>query len=147
MYRMLSLEIASILPPHWAFLTSFKKIPILFQYLFMKKLLISSKSFISLTSTTNFLFLRLDHVFQLVNTSSVIFRLEFVFSDLCLTAARICSLCRSRTILICSLSELWLGISLTFGICESNGFTTGLPVLSWLTDDDWLDDKPSSWEW
>ena len=62
-------------------------------------------------------------------------------------SARICSLYRFRRILTCSLSELWLGISLTFGICESNCFTTGLPVLSWLTDDDWLDDKPSSWEW
>ena len=69
-----------------------------------------------------------------------------VFESPAWQSARICSLCRSRRILICSLSKLWLGISLTFGIWESNGFTTGLSVLSWLTDDDWLDDRPSS-EW
>ena len=34
-------------------------------------------------------------------------------------SARICSLCRSRRNLICSFSELWRGISLTFGICKS----------------------------
>ena len=38
----------------------------------MKTLMILSKSFVSLMSTTNFFFLRLDHFIQLLNTSSVI---------------------------------------------------------------------------
>ena len=33
-------------------------------------------------STTNFFFLRLDHFIQLLNTSSVVIGLEFVFSHL-----------------------------------------------------------------
>ena len=60
-------------------------IPILFQQLFMKKLLISSKLFVFLMSTINFSSLRLDNFIQLLNTSSVIIGLEFVFSNLCLT--------------------------------------------------------------
>ena len=47
----------------------------------MKKLLISSKSFVSLMSTTNFFFLRLDNFIQLLNTSSVIIGMEFVFFE------------------------------------------------------------------
>ena len=62
---------------------SFTKIPILFQFLYMKKLLISSMSFVSLMSTINFSSLRLDHFIQLSNTSSVIICLEFVFLNLC----------------------------------------------------------------
>ena len=69
------------------FLMSFTKIPILFQQLFMKKLMILSKSFVSLMSTTNFFFLRLDHFIPLLNTSSVIICLEFVFSNLRLTVS------------------------------------------------------------
>ena len=53
----------------------------------MKKLLTSSKSFVSLMSTINFSFLRLDHFIQLLDTSSVIIGLELVFSDLCLTVS------------------------------------------------------------
>ena len=53
----------------------------------MKKLLTSSKSFVSLMSTTNFFFLRLDHFIQLLNTSSVIIGLEFVLWILCLTVS------------------------------------------------------------
>ena len=53
----------------------------------MKKLMILSKSFVSLMSTTNFFFLRLDHFIQLLNTSSVIIGLELVFSNLCLTVS------------------------------------------------------------
>ena len=45
------------------------------------------KSFVSLMSTKNFFFLRLDHFIQLLNTSSVIIGLEFVFSNLCLTVS------------------------------------------------------------
>ena len=51
----------------------------------MKKLLILSASFVSLMSTTNFFFLRLDRFIQLLNTCSVVIGLEFVFSNLCLT--------------------------------------------------------------
>ena len=64
---------------------NFTKIPILCQLLFMKKLLIPSTAFVSLMSTINFSFLRLDDFIQLLNTSSVIIGLEFVFSNLCLT--------------------------------------------------------------
>ena len=53
----------------------------------MKKWMISSKSFVSLLSTTNFFFLRLDHFIQLLNTSSVVIGLEFVFLNLCLTVS------------------------------------------------------------
>ena len=48
----------------------------------MKKLLISSKLFVSLMSTINFSSLRLDNFIQLWNTSSVIIGLEFVFLNL-----------------------------------------------------------------
>ena len=66
---------------------SFTKIPVLFQSSFIKKLMILSKSFVSLMSTTNFSFLRLDHFIQLLNTSSVVIGLKFVFSNLCLTVS------------------------------------------------------------
>ena len=66
---------------------SFTKIPILFQQLFMKKLMILFKSFVSLMSTRNFFFLRLDHFITPLNTSSVIICLEFVFSNLRLTVS------------------------------------------------------------
>ena len=128
-----------------ASLMSFTKFSILFWALCMKKLLISTTLFVPLMSTINLTSLRLDNSLQFWDLSSVIIGLELVFLNLCSMISENCSLCRSRRILICSLSELWLGIYLTFGICESNGFTTGLS--NWLTDDDWLDDKPSSWEW
>ena len=60
---------------------SFTKIPILFQQLFMKKLLISSELFVSLMSTKNFSSLRLDNFIRLLNISSVIIDLEFVFFE------------------------------------------------------------------
>ena len=50
----------------------------------MKKLSILSTSFVSLMSSTNFFFLRLDRFTQLLNTFSVVLGLEFVFSNLCL---------------------------------------------------------------
>ena len=110
----------------------------------MQKLLISSKSFVSLMSTINTSSLRLDNVIQLLKTPSVTIGLQLVFSNLSAwQSARVCSLCRSRRILIGSFSELRHGSSLTFEINESNCSTTGLSVL-WPTDDDWLDDKPSS---
>ena len=48
---------------------------------------ILSTSFVSLMSTTNFFFLRLDRFIQLLNTSSVVIGLEFIFSNLCLTVS------------------------------------------------------------
>ena len=63
---------------------SFTKIPILFRHLFMKKLLISSKLFVSLMSTINFSSLRLDRFIQFLTASSVIIGLELVFLNLCL---------------------------------------------------------------
>ena len=53
----------------------------------MNKLMILSTSFVSLMSTTNFFFLRLDRFNQLLNTFSVVIILEFVFSNLCLTVS------------------------------------------------------------
>ena len=63
---------------------SFTKIPILLQ-LFMKKLLISSKLFVSCKSTINFTSLRLDNSIQFLDTSSIIIGLELVFLNLCST--------------------------------------------------------------
>ena len=99
----------------------------------MKNLLISSKSFVSLMSTINFSFLRLDHFIQLLKTSSVIIGLEFVFRISAWQSARTCSLCRSRRILICSLSGLWLGISRTFEILWVKRFHNG-SHRSYMTD-------------
>ena len=48
----------------------------------MKKLLISSKSLVSLMSTINFSSLRLDHFIQFLNTSFVIIGMELVFESL-----------------------------------------------------------------
>ena len=59
-----------------------------------------------------------------------------------LKSARICSFCRSSRILICSFSELRHGFCLTFESNESNS-STGLPVLTWPTDNEWLDNKLS----
>ena len=61
---------------------SFPKIPILFQELFMKKLLISSMSFVSFMSTINLTSLRLNNSTQFLDTSSVIIGLELVFFNL-----------------------------------------------------------------
>ena len=49
----------------------------------MKKLLISSKLFVSFKSTINLTSLRLDISIQFLDTSSVIIGLEFVFLNLC----------------------------------------------------------------
>ena len=53
----------------------------------MKKLLISSKLFITGMSVINFSSLRLDNSIQFLDTSSVKIGLEFVFSNLCLTVS------------------------------------------------------------
>ena len=49
----------------------------------MKKLLISSKLFVSCQSTINLTSLRLDNSIQFLDTSSVIIGLELVFLNLC----------------------------------------------------------------
>ena len=64
---------------------SFTKFSILFQYLFMKKLLISSKLFVSQKSTINLTSLRLDNSIHFLDTSSVIIGLELVSLNLCST--------------------------------------------------------------
>ena len=66
---------------------SLTNIPSLLQYLFMKKLMILSKSFVSLMRTIHFSSLRLENFIQLLDTSSVVIGLEFVFSNLCLTVS------------------------------------------------------------
>ena len=64
---------------------SFTKIPILFQLLFMKKLLISSKLFILCKGMINLTSLRLNNSIQFLDTSSIIIGLELVFVNLCST--------------------------------------------------------------
>ena len=97
----------------------------------MNKLMISSMAFVSLMSTTNFIFLRLDHFIQLLHTFSVGISVEFVFSNLCLTV--------SENLLSLSLQEESLSVhcqscvsefSWTLETCDSNEQTTGLPVLA-----------------
>ena len=62
-------------------------------------------------------------------------------------SSRICSLCRSRRVLICQFSELCLWISWPCAWPASRQ-TTGCSVLSWLIDDDdRQDDRPSPSEW
>ena len=56
---------------------------ILFQQLFMKKLLISSKLFVSLMSTVNFFSLRPDNFIHFLDIASVIIGLELVSLSLC----------------------------------------------------------------
>ena len=63
---------------------SFTRIPVLFQQLFMKKLLISSKLFVS-KSTIDLTSLRLDNSIQFLDTSSVIIDLELMFLNFCST--------------------------------------------------------------
>ena len=63
-----------------------------------------------------------------------------------LQLVRICSFCRSWRILICSFSESRRGFSLTFEISGPNSSETSLPVLTWPTDYDWLEEA-SSREW
>ena len=123
------------------FLMSFTKIPVLLQKLFMEKLLILSKLFVSLMSTTNIFFLWLDRFIQLLNTSSA---WNSCFRISAWQSARICSLCRSRRTLICSFSDLLFWVSWAL---DTSRKTTGLTVLPWLTDDDRQDDRPSSSKW
>ena len=100
--------------------------------------------FVSLMSTINFFFCDsiVPFIFWILLPSQSAWNSCFRISAW--QSARICSLCRSRRVLICSLSELCLWVSWTLETCESNVEpTTGLPVPSWLTDDDRLDDRPS----
>ena len=90
----------------------------------MKKLLISSKLFVSLMGTINFSSLRLDDSIQLLDTSSVIIGLEFVFLNLCSIDSE------NRRILICSFSESRREFSRTFEISDPNSSETGLTVLT-----------------
>ena len=64
---------------------SFPNFSILFQYLFLKMLLISSKLVVSLNSTINLTSSRIDNSIQFLDTSSVIIGLELVFLNLCST--------------------------------------------------------------
>ena len=92
----------------------------------MKKLMISSKSFVSLMSTTNFFFLILDHFIQLLNTSSVIICLEFVFFESLLDGQRKSALFVVPEEFASCGSEFLEQLK----FFESSGSTTGLPVLS-----------------
>ena len=121
---------------------SFTKIPVLLQLLSMKKLMILSTAFFCL-STMKFFLLRLDRFVQFLYTSSVIISRNSCFRISAWQSARICSHCRSRrgpnlfALKVLSLPCAWL----------ASRQTTGLHVLSWLTDDDRQDDRPSPSEW
>ena len=99
---------------------------------------ISSKLVVSLMSTTNFFFLRLDHFIQFLYTSSVVICLEFVFSNLCLTV--------SENLLSLSLQEspnlfVFRVLSLNFVtlrvtcVTATNGFPHSI-MTDWLTTTD-----------
>ena len=84
----------------------------------MKKLLISSKLF---ESAINFSSLRLDNFIQLLNTSSVMIGLEFVFLNLCLTISEnLLSLSFQKNPDLPHFLSCGAGCSLTFEISESN---------------------------
>ena len=53
----------------------------------------------------------------------------------------------SRRILICSFSESRRRFSMTFEMRDPNSSETSLPVHTWPTDNDWLDNKLSSRDW
>ena len=102
----------------------------------MNELMILSTSFVSLTSTTNFFFFvtrsfhsTFEYFFCRNRPGIRVFRIS------AWQAARICCLCRSRRVLICSLSESCLWVSWALETCGPSEQTTGLSVLSWLTDD------------
>ena len=106
----------------------------------MKKLLISSTSFVSLMSTINFSSLRLDNSTQFLYTSSVIIGPEFVFSNLRLIVSEDLlplsvqespNLFAFRVCLLISWPYAWL----------MSRQTTGFTDLSWLIDDD---DRPET---
>ena len=111
----------------------------------MKKLMILSMAFC--LSTMKFFSLRLDRFAKFQHTSSVKLSLEFVFPISAWQSVRLCSICRSKRVLNCSLSELCLWISWPCAWLPSRQ-TTGFQVLSWLiNDDDRQDDTPSPSEW
>ena len=134
---MLTLEIASILPSHWGFSHEVHEVPDFVPIIVPEQVVDLVEVVRLLGEHDKFLLLRLDHVSQLLNTSSVIIGLEFVFSNLCLTV---------RRVLICSLSEFCLWISWPCAWLMSQQ-STDFPVLSWLIDDDRQDDRPSPSEW
>ena len=132
-----------------ALLTSFTKIPILLQLLFMKKLLILSTSFVSLMSTTNFFFFATRSFHTIFEYFFNRNRPGIRFFESLLDSQRELALFMSlsRRVLICSLSKFCLRVSWALETCEPSEQTTGLSVLSRLTDDDRQDDRPSSSEW
>ena len=95
----------------------------------MKKFLISLKFFVSCKSTINFSSMRLDNFIQLLDTSSVIIGLEFVFLNLCLTISEnLLSLSFQKNPDFSS-SESRLGFSLMLEPSELSS-CTGLPDLA-----------------
>ena len=85
---MLSLEIASILPFHCGFSHEFHEDPN-FVSITVHEEVVDLVEVVHLYGEHDkvLLFLRLDRFIQLLNTSSVIIGLEFVFLNLCLTVS------------------------------------------------------------
>ena len=99
----------------------------------MKKLLILSASFVCL-STMNFFFLWLDRFIQLLNTSSVIIGLEFVFLNLCLTISEnLFSLSLEESPNLFAFRVLSLNVSNTRNVWIKCGANNGSPRSS-MTD-------------
>ena len=146
---MLSLEIASILPFHWGFAHELHEDPN-FASITLYEEVVDLVDVVRLRDEHDkfLLFLRLDRFIQFLNTSSIVIGLEFVFSNLCLTVSvNFLFFVSPGEVLICSLSKLSLWVSWPLETCEPSEQTTGLSVLSRLTDDDRQDDRPSSSEW
>ena len=134
--RMLSLEIASILPFHWA------------QFCFNNS---SWTSWWSCRRRSSPWWSR-----QISSFATRSFRSTFeyffcrnllgirVFESLLDSQRESALFVAPGEVLICSLSELCFWVSWALVTSEQ---TTGLPALTWLTDDDRQDDRPSSSEW
>ena len=80
---MWTLEIASILPSHWDFSYELHEDPDFVRIILLKKLLISSKLFITCKGVIHFSPLRLDNSIQFLNTSPIRIGLGLVFVNLC----------------------------------------------------------------
>ena len=139
LYRMPNLEIASILPSHWDFSHELHEDPD-----FVPKIV--HEEVADLVEAVRLLD---EHdQFLLFETLSFHSKFEYFwhnrpwnscFRSSAWQSARICSHCRSRRILICSFSESRHGFSLTLEMSDPNSSETGLLVLTWPTDNDWLD--------
>ena len=144
---MLSLEIASILPFHWGFCSrASRRSQFCFNYCSWRNCWSYRRRSspwwarqISFFATRSFH--TISEYFFNRNRPGI-----RVFESLLDSQRELALFCLARRVLICSLSKLCLWVSWALETCEPSEQTTGLSVLSRLTDDDRQDDRPSS-EW